>query len=159
LMQRLWAPWRAQYIASHGKTEGCVLCDKPREKNDATNYILFRGHYNFILMNLFPYNPGHLMVAPYRHLSSPDALTPDEIHEHSELVAHSVKILRDVFDCAGFNTGMNVGKVAGAGIESHVHSHVVPRWVGDTNFMPVVGDQRVISQSMDDIYKQLEGKF
>jgi ATP adenylyltransferase len=157
-MDLLWAPWRAQYIASKNP-EGCVLCDKPAEGNDAANYILRRGLFNFIIMNAFPYNPGHLMVAPYRHVATPEDLRPEELHEHAELVARSVKVLREVFESAGFNTGMNIGRVAGAGIDGHIHSHVVPRWVGDTNFMPAIGETRVISQAMADIYNRLAGRL
>ena len=157
-MELLWAPWRAQYIASK-KTDGCILCDKPGEGNDAANYILHRGSFNFIIMNAFPYNPGHLMVAPYRHVATPEDLRPEELHEHAEMVARCVKVLREVFASAGFNTGMNIGKVAGAGIDGHIHSHVVPRWVGDTNFMPAIGATRVISQAMADTYDRLKSEF
>jgi ATP adenylyltransferase len=158
LMERLWAPWRARYV-TNGGTEGCILCSKPGEDSDASNYILFRGALNFVLMNLYPYNPGHLMVAPYRHVSSPDALRAKELHEHAELVSRCVKVLREVFESTGLNTGMNIGKVAGAGIDSHIHTHVVPRWEGDSNFMPAIAEARVISQSMEDIYQRLKGRF
>jgi ATP adenylyltransferase len=157
-MDLLWAPWRAQYIAAP-KPDRCILCDKPGERSDAANYLLHRGAFNFVIMNAYPYNPGHLMVAPYRHVSTPEELRAEELHEHAELVARCVRVLRQVFDSAGFNTGMNIGKVAGAGIDSHIHSHVVPRWVGDTNFMPAIGDTRVISQAMADTYDRLTGKF
>jgi ATP adenylyltransferase len=157
-MDLLWAPWRAQYIASK-KSDGCILCDKPKERSDAANYILLRGASSFIIMNAYPYNPGHLMVAPYRHVATPDDLLVEEMHEHAEMVARCVKVLREVFDSAGFNTGMNVGKVAGAGIDGHIHTHIVPRWVGDTNFMPAIGDTRVISQALADTYDRLSGKF
>jgi ATP adenylyltransferase len=157
-MELLWAPWRAQYIAGH-QTDGCILCDKPLEDNDAANFILVRGTFNFVIMNAFPYNPGHLMVAPYRHVATPEDLRPEELHEHATLVAHCVRVLRQAYQSAGFNTGMNIGKVAGAGIDSHIHSHVVPRWVGDTNFMPAIGDTRVISQAMADVYLRLAGEF
>jgi ATP adenylyltransferase len=154
----LWAPWRAQYIDSK-KSDGCILCDKPAERHDAANYILSRGAFNFTIMNAFPYNPGHLMVAPFRHIATPEDLRPEEMHEHAEMVARCVKVLREVFESAAFNTGMNIGKVAGAGIDGHIHSHVVPRWMGDSNFMPVVGDTRVISQALTDIYNRLAGKL
>ena len=157
-MDQLWAPWRVQYIESK-KVEGCILCEKPKDDDDATNLILHRGRLNFIIMNAYPYNPGHLMVAPYRHVATPDDLRPDEMHEHAELVARCVKVLRETFNSAGFNTGMNIGKVAGAGIDGHIHSHIVPRWVGDTNFMPAVGYTRVVSQALEDTYNRLKGKF
>ena len=157
-MDQLWAPWRVQYIESK-KVEGCILCEKPKDDDDATNLILHRGRLNFIIMNAYPYNPGHLMVAPYRHVATPDDLRPDEMHEHAELVARCVKVLRETFNSAGFNTGMNIGKVAGAGIDGHIHSHIVPRWVGDTNFMPAVGYTRVVSQALEDTYNRLKGEF
>ncbi len=157
-MDQLWAPWRVQYIESK-KPEGCILCDKPKEDNDAANYILYRGTFNFIIMNAYPYNPGHLMVAPRRHVPTPEDLQAEELHEHAELVARCVQVLRDTFGSAGFNTGMNIGRVAGAGIDGHIHSHIVPRWVGDTNFMPAVGYTRVVSQALEDTYNRLKGKF
>ncbi len=157
-MDQLWAPWRVQYIEST-KSEGCILCEKPKENKDAANYILYRGKHNFIMMNAYPYNPGHLMIAPYRHLDTVEKLSSEELHEQAELVARSVKVLRETFNSAGFNTGMNIGKVAGAGIDGHIHHHVVPRWVGDNNFMPVVGYTRVISQALEDTYNRLNGKF
>jgi len=157
-MEHLWAPWRAEYIQGK-KPEGCILCEKPKENNDVANYILFRGKLNYIIMNSYPYNPGHLMVAPYRHVATPEDLKADELHEHYEIVASAVKVLRGVYDAAGFNTGMNIGKVAGAGIDGHIHSHIVPRWTGDTNFMPVIGDLRVIPQALAETYKRLQGKF
>jgi len=157
-MEHLWAPWRAEYIQGK-KPEGCILCEKPKENNDVANYILFRGKLNYIIMNSYPYNPGHLMVAPYRHVATPEDLNADELREHYEIVARAVKVLRGVYDAAGFNTGMNIGKVAGAGIDGHIHSHIVPRWTGDTNFMPVIGDLRVIPQALAETYKRLQGKF
>jgi len=141
------------------KPEGCILCDKPGQNNDAQNYILYRGSKNFVIMNAYPYNPGHLMVAPYRHVASLDELTDDELHEHFEIVSRSVRLLRQVFNPGGFNIGVNIGKVAGAGIDEHVHTHIVPRWQGDTNFMPVVAETRVVPEALAETYKKLEGKF
>jgi len=154
----MWAPWRIEYIQME-KPAGCILCQKPRESNDVPNYILYRGEKNFVIMNNYPYNPGHLMVAPYRHVASLDILDGEELHEHFEIVARSIMILRRAFDPGGFNIGINIGKIAGAGIEGHVHTHIVPRWTGDTNFMPVIADAKVIPQSLAETYKQLAGKF
>jgi ATP adenylyltransferase len=111
------------------------------------------------MLNSYPYNPGHLLVAPYRHVASLEGLTPEELHEHIEIVRRSIEVLREVLKPTGFNVGTNIGKVAGAGIDDHVHSHVVPRWQGDSNFMPVIADTRVVPQAVADIYQQLEGKF
>lgn len=157
-MEHLWAPWRIEYVQMP-KPSGCILCDKPGETADVANYILYRGSLNFVIMNSYPYNPGHLMVAPYRHVATPEDLTKDESGEHFEIVRRCVKLLREAFDPAGFNTGMNIGKVAGAGIDGHIHSHIVPRWQGDTNYMPVIGAVRVIPQALAETYQKLKDRF
>ena len=157
-MEQIWAPWRIKYIQME-KMKGCILCDKPKESNDVLNYILYRGEKNFIIMNSYPYNPGHLMIAPYRHVANPEELNDEERNEHFKIVGRSIKILRQVFDPAGFNIGINVGRVAGAGIDDHFHTHIVPRWQGDTNFMPVISDVRVIPEALAETYEKLKGKF
>ena len=157
-MKMLWAPWRMEYILAK-KPSGCILCDKPKESDDAGNFILYRGKKNFVILNLYPYNPGHLMVAPYRHLGNLDDFTDEELHEHFEMVRRFVKISRETFNPGGFNMGINVGKVAGAGVEGHLHTHIVPRWQGDTNFMPVVGDMRVVSEGLTATYQRLKEKL
>ncbi len=157
-MEQIWAPWRMAYVLSE-KPEGCILCDKPAEDNDDANHILYRGKMNYILMNQYPYNPGHLLVAPYRHIDGLDKLSKDELHEHSDLVVKCITVLRRAFNCPSFNIGTNMGKVAGAGIDEHVHTHIVPRWQGDTNFMPVIGGTRVVPEAIDETYKKLKGKF
>ena len=157
-MEQIWAPWRIQYIQME-KPKGCILCEKPGENNDAINHILYRGDKNFVILNNYPYNPGHLMVAPYRHVAGLEELTEEERHEHFEIVSLSIKVLRQVFNPGGFNTGANMGKVAGAGIEDHFHTHIVPRWQGDTNCMPVLSNVRVIPEALAETYQKLEGKF
>lgn len=157
-MEHIWAPWRIQYIMEE-KPKGCILCDKPKEKNDAANYILHRGELNFVMLNSYPYNPGHLMVVPYRHTDSLEDLTDEERDEHFALVNRGLAVLREVFKPGGFNIGANIGKVAGAGIADHFHSHIVPRWQGDTNYVPVLANLRVLPQALADTYKQLAGKF
>jgi ATP adenylyltransferase len=157
-MKQMWAPWRVEYIRME-KPKGCVLCEIPQQDNDVANYLLYRGELNYVMMNKYPYNGGHLMVVPYRHVARLDDLSDAEITEHYRLIQRSLKILREVFNPAGFNIGVNMGKVAGAGIEEHVHSHIVPRWQGDTNFMPVIGDVKVISEAMADTYDRLKEKF
>ena len=157
-MERIWAPWRIQYIQIE-KPEGCILCEKPEQNKDALNYILYRGDKNFIILNSYPYNPGHLMVAPYRHVTSLEELTEEERHEHFEIVTRSIRVLRQVFYPGGFNIGINVGKAAGAGIDDHFHTHIVPRWQGDTNFMPVLSSVRVLPEALAETYKKLSGKF
>jgi len=157
-MKQIWAPWRIKYIQM-GKVEGCFLCEKPRQDSDVKNYILHRGEKNFIILNNYPYNPGHLMIAPYRHVATMEELTKKELHEHFEIVSRSLKVLRQVFNPGGFNIGINMGKVAGAGLEEHVHTHIVPRWQGDTNFMPVLSDVRVVPEALAETYEKLKGKF
>jgi len=157
-MKMLWAPWRIEYIKAP-KIEGCILCDKPKEPDDVKNYILYRGKNNFVIMNLYPYNPGHLMVAPYRHLANIDNFADDELHEHFELVRRFVTISRETFNPGGFNMGINVGKIAGAGVDGHMHTHIVPRWQGDTNFMTTVGDMRVVSEGLAAVYQRLKEKL
>ena len=157
-MERIWAPWRMGYIRGE-KPKGCILCEKPRQKDDALNYILYRGEKNFVIMNSYPYNPGHLMIAPYRHIANLEELTDEELYEHFKIVTQSIKVLRQVFNPGGFNLGINMGKSAGAGISGHVHTHIVPRWEGDTNFMPVLSDTRVVPEALAETYKKLRDKF
>ena len=159
-MDRLWAPWRMKYILQADlKGEGCIFCTKPAENDDEKNFILFRGRYVFVIINIFPYNSGHLMIAPYRHVPSIEHLTEEEVTELFILSQEVVKILRKVLDPDGFNIGMNIGRVAGAGFDQHVHLHIVPRWNGDTNFMPVIADVKVIPEAMEDTYKRLKPEF
>jgi ATP adenylyltransferase len=157
-MKYVWAPWRIEYIKAE-KPAGCIFCDKPKENKDKKNYILYRGKKNFVMLNSYPYNPGHLLVAPYRHIGNMEELTEAERNEHYELVSWSIVVLKKVLKPVGLNIGANLGRVAGAGIEDHFHSHVVPRWQGDNNFMPVLGDTKVIPQALADTYATLAGCF
>ncbi len=157
-MKRIWAPWRIQYIKEPSPS-GCIFCDKPKVDHDAENYILYRGRLNFVIMNAYPYNPGHLLVVPYRHIGRLEDMTAEERAELYDIVSRSVGVLRAETRTDSFNIGMNLGRAAGAGIADHIHTHIVPRWVGDNNFMPVIGDTRVISDSMQNIYNQLKGKL
>ena len=157
-MERIWAPWRIEYILME-KPEGCVLCEKPEEDKDEQNYILYRGDKNFIILNSYPYNPGHLMVAPYRHTGNLEELTEEERNEHFEMVSRAIRALREAFNPGGFNIGANIGKVAGTGIDDHFHSHIVPRWQGDTNYVPVLADVRVLPEALAETYQRLKGKF
>lgn len=157
-MEKLWAPWRMEYILSPKEGE-CILCQKPAENRDRENYILFRGKKNFVMLNAYPYNPGHLMIAPYRHMASLEELSDEELFEHFDLVRKCTSVLKKNMMPAGFNIGLNEGKVAGAGIADHVHTHVVPRWQGDTNFMPVVSDTRVLPEALASAYDRLKPKI
>lgn len=154
-MERIWAPWRMKYIQT-GNVEGCIFCVKPGENKDRENYILHRGKYAFVMLNLYPYMGGHTMVAPYKHAGSLESLSAEERAEIAELTMMATKALRLAFKPDGFNVGMNIGEVAGAGFGDHVHVHIVPRWAQDTNFMPVLCDTRVISEALDDTYEKLE---
>jgi ATP adenylyltransferase len=154
-MENLWAPWRAEYILNT-KKGGCFLCQKPKEDRDEENFILYRGKTNFIILNSYPYNPGHLLIAPYRHVDNLQKLTDEESKEHFALLKLSIKLLTKVTRPQGFNIGMNLGKVSGAGLDDHLHTHVVPRWLGDTNFMTVTSNTKVVSQGLADTYRNLK---
>lgn len=154
----VWAPWRMAYILSD-KSAGCIFCDKRRQQRDTENHILWRGDTAFVIMNLYPYNNGHLMVAPHAHVPSLTELDAPQRAEIFELTATCEAVLRQAFTPDGFNIGINLGTAAGAGIAEHLHVHIVPRWTGDTNFMTVVGDIRVIPQHIDQTYQLLASYF
>lgn len=155
VLKQLWAPWRVEYIRRAVKDEiECFLCVYPKLNRDEDFYILFKGSYSFIILNAFPYNNGHLMIAPYRHVTSIEDLTDDELIEIFKLLKLSVVVLKSVFNPDGFNVGLNIGRAAGAGLD-HLHFHVVPRWFGDTNFMPVLAETKVISQHLKETYRLL----
>ena len=157
-MEHLWAPWRIEYIQMPTES-GCILCQKPRENKDEANFVLYRGQHSFIIMNAFPYNPGHLMVAPYRHVANLQDLRDEEAMELFTIVKKGLGLLKEVIKPTGFNVGLNLGKVAGAGIAEHLHTHIVPRWQGDTNFMPVLSDTKVISEAVGDMYRKLKARL
>jgi len=152
-MKILWAPWRIKYIL--GKKEGCIFCDKVKENKDRENYILLRGKNAFVILNTFPYNNGHLMVAPYKHVPDLDGLEESELAELMRLVKTCTQILKKALKPEGFNIGANLGKASGAGVEGHIHIHIVPRWEGDTSFISTVGDTKIIPESLDDTYGKL----
>ena len=153
-MKQLWAPWRIQYIRSP-KHDGCIFCDFPKENRDRERLILYRGKHSFIIMNNYPYNPGHVMIAPYRHVGRWEDLNDKELLEIMKLSQLAVKAIKRVMNPDGFNMGVNLGRIAGAGIDDHVHLHIVPRWNGDTNFMPVIADTKVIPESLQEAYDGL----
>jgi len=150
--ENLWAPWRLKYVTRIGEDEGCIFCSKPKEDNDKENLILYRGETCYIIMNLYPYNNGHLMVIPYRHLSDFTLMTDEEMLETMLLTKKVINAFKETMNPNGFNTGYNLGRAAGAGIDAHIHFHIVPRWNGDSNFMPVIGETKVISQHIGDTY-------
>ena len=160
-LQRLWTPWRMSYIRSdEPELEGCPFCVLPaRDAADAETFILWRGDTCFCILNAYPYNPGHLMVVPYRHIADYDALDDEETTEMALLTRAAVRALRTASGPHAFNLGMNAGRIAGAGIADHVHQHVVPRWGGDTNFMPVIGQTRVLPELLEETYTRLQPAF
>jgi len=158
-MKTLWAPWRMKFVKSikkNRKNKKCILCNKVKELNDKKNYVLYRGKKSFIILNLYPYSNGHLMVAPNRHIAELDKLSSEEIIELMDLVNLSIKLLKKTHNPDGFNIGINYGKAAGAGIDKHIHIHIVPRWFGDVNFMPVISDTKIIPESLDSTYQKLK---
>jgi ATP adenylyltransferase len=159
--ERIWAPWRLPYVkdASKDSEQECIFCTKPAAADDEANLIVHRGERCFVILNLFPYTNGHLMVAPFEHLASLPELEADVIGEMMALAQQAMRALEDAYAPHGYNVGFNQGRVAGAGIEQHIHMHVVPRWGGDTNFMPVLADTRVMPQSLKDSYEALRGRF
>ncbi|MGQ9513175.1 HIT family protein [Thermodesulfitimonas sp.] len=155
-MERLWAPWRAIYVAkSDAEKAECIFCAKLNDTRDRENHLLVRRERCFVLLNIYPYNSGHLLVAPNRHVADITALTPEEALALFQLTQEMVALLRRVMKPHGFNVGINLGRVAGAGYPGHFHIHIVPRWDGDTSFMPVVGDVKVISETLDQTYAKL----
>ncbi len=157
-MHRLWAPWRSKYVTGEKKGK-CIFCEKSKEKKDEENYILLRGKTCFVMLNIFPYNNGHLMIAPYRHIPSVEQMTFEEMKELIHLIKRMIKTLKEAMRPEGFNIGANLGKAAGAGIVDHVHFHVVPRWTGDYNFMPLFSETKVIPEALEETYRKLKEKL
>jgi len=154
---RLWAPWRLSYVKTdEPKRPGCFLCNYRDEDHDAENLVLLRGKTAAIVLNRFPYNNGHLLIAPLKHKACLSELTDEEHLECLQLITQMVTTIKNTMNADGFNVGLNLGKSAGAGLPGHLHWHVVPRWDGDTNFMPIVGDTKVIPQSLDELYSLLK---
>ena len=154
----LWAPWRIEYIT--GKKEaGCLFCRKAKSRADERNHVVYRGRRSFALLNTFPYNSGHLLVAPYRHAAELEKLTPEDAGDLMRTAQVCLKALKKAMAPEGFNIGFNLGKAAGAGVLGHLHLHIVPRWNGDTNFMPVIGRTRVIPQALAATYELLVKAF
>ena len=154
----LWSPWRMSYIESTKKGEN-IFTEKANSSNDRENLVLYRGKYSFILMNLYPYNNGHLMIAPYKVYNDLTDLDSDTFQEITKLTQVSISILKNKLNHQGINFGLNMGEAAGAGIKDHLHFHVVPRWVGDSNFMPIVGHTNVVMQGLYDTYDLLKPEF
>lgn len=164
-MDVLWSPWRYDYIksaenSSTAQTSGCVFCDVlTNPASDEEKFIVHRAGYNFVILNIYPYISGHLMIVPYAHLADLDAAPKETTDELMDLTKSCQGILREVYEPHGMNVGMNFGKAAGAGVAGHLHLHILPRWVGDANFMTAVGETRTIPESLETTYNKLKGKF
>jgi len=164
LVQRLWSPWRHAYIAASGadmpEADSCIFCDAARNPtNDEKNFVLYRGEHTFVILNLYPYISGHLMIAPNAHLGELDTTPKETTDEMMDLAKRCQTALREIYRPHGFNMGMNLGRAAGAGIADHIHMHLIPRWAGDTNFMTSVSETRVLSEDLPTTYHKLREKF
>ena len=159
-MENLWSPWRYDYIASVGATPvSCPFCVDTDTRHDPERLIVHRGRHNFIILNLYPYTLGHFMVVPYLHTSRFDSAPPEQTAEMMVLVQRGMSALRRLYRPEGFNVGMNLGHCAGAGVREHFHMHVVPRWIGDANFMTITGETRVLSEELSVTYRRLVEVF
>jgi len=158
-MDRLWSPWRYSYVSTASADDECIFCRESAEQRDQENYILHRGLHNFVLLNLFPYTTGHMMIAPYAHVASPEEATEETLREMMTLTRDAVAHLRRTYNAKGLNIGMNLGECAGAGIAGHLHMHVLPRWPGDVNFMTAVGETRVLPEDLRTTYNKLLEAF
>lgn len=158
-MNQLFAPWRIEWVEREDDSEGCAFCRLPEREEDGEVRIVARSEHAFCLLNNYPYNPGHAMVIPYRHTGEYHALDEAESLDHTRLLQRTIRALDAALDPDGFNTGMNLGSAAGGSISEHLHTHVVPRWAGDTNFMPVVGETKVIVEAIEDTHERLYEAF
>ncbi|MDY6845393.1 MAG: HIT domain-containing protein [Thermodesulfobacteriota bacterium] len=157
-MEVIWAPWRMEYITEDNK-EACIFCAKLKEPDYRNNLILLKQKHTFVIMNKYPYNVGHLMVVPIRHLAGLDDFSHEELIEFISLTRDAVQVLKNTLNPQGFNLGMNIGRVAGAGVLGHIHHHIVPRWQGDFNYMPIIGETKVMPQHLMETYDRLFPHF
>lgn len=158
-MEYIFAPWRREYLTKALTMKECVFCSALKLNDDCKAYIPYRGMHNFILLNIYPYTPGHLMIAPYEHLDSVEKAKKESSDELGDLLKLSLKVLRKKYNPHGFNTGMNIGQSAGAGVTDHYHLHVIPRWIGDSNFMPIVSKTKVTIEDIKTTFDQLFSLF
>ncbi len=155
-MDRLWSPWRYRYVSTAGPAGGCIFCEKAASSDDRENLVVLRAERNFLLLNLYPYTNGHLMIAPYQHVATLAEADPETLEEMMRLTARAEKALRAVYRPDGYNIGMNLGESAGAGVPGHIHMHVLPRWSGDASFMTSVGETRVLPEMLETTYDRLK---
>ncbi len=158
-MEYITAPWREEYVVNTGTMKDCVFCRAFKKKDDREAHILYRGNHNFILLNKYPYTPGHIMIVPFRHIASIEKADKASSDEMADLLKLTLGILRKHYAPHGFNTGMNIGQSAGAGVTDHYHMHIIPRWTGDSNFMPLVGKTKVVIEDLETTYRRLQPLF
>lgn len=157
--ERLWTPWRMTYIGGETKEPGCIFCNRLHRSSDIESLILYRGEHSFVIMNLYPYNTGHIMLVPNEHASDPAELSPETLSEMGVSLPILTNALRRAFGCQGFNVGLNIGAVAGAGVEAHLHQHIVPRWQGDANFMPILASTMTIPELIPVTYAKIRAEL
>ncbi|MGI8746687.1 MAG: HIT family protein [Bryobacteraceae bacterium] len=158
-MDHLWSPWRYQYIQAAQPASGCIFCDKAAARQDEENLIVHRAEYNFLILNLYPYTTGHLMIAPFEHVATLGDASQASLQEMILLARDAEKHLRSIYHPDGFNIGMNIGESAGAGVAGHIHMHVLPRWKGDANFVSTIGETRVMPEDLKATWRKLTGAF
>ena len=158
-MNHIWSPWRMEYIENHGKEEGCVFCRALAIPDSAENLVVHRGTHSFVILNRYPYTSGHVMIVPFRHEPNLEQLDSPSRSEMMELTSRATAVLRQVYQTRAFNIGMNIGEAAGAGVKEHVHVHVVPRWIGDTNFMSTLASVRVLPETLADTWQRIRTGF
>jgi len=159
LMNHIWSPWRMEYIENNNKEAGCIFCSAQEREDSAENLIAFRGESAYVILNRYPYTSGHLMVVPFDHKANLEDLDPQTRAEMMELTTRCITILRRVYHPQAFNMGANIGEAAGAGVKAHVHIHIVPRWAGDTNYMTILGDTRVLPETLERTYARVRNGF
>ena len=159
-MDQLWAPWRMDYILdAKGESDGCIFCDLPGQNKDKENLIVYRSEKSFVMLNKFPYNNGHAMVIPYQHMAEYTALADAVLLDIQVVIKKTVRAIQASMQPHGLNIGLNLGRTAGAGIDDHIHYHIVPRWNGDTNFMPVISGTKVVSEALEQTWQKLTDQF
>lgn len=157
--ERLWTPWRMSYVGGSTKEEGCIFCNRLNRDSDIVSLILYRARHTFVIMNLYPYNTGHIMLVPNQHASDPAELAPEALAETGTMLPTLTNALRRAFGCHGFNVGLNIGAIAGAGVEAHLHEHIVPRWQGDANFMPILASTMTIPELIPVTYAKIRAEI
>jgi ATP adenylyltransferase len=158
-MDRLWSPWRYQYVSTASPQDACIFCTKSASQDDAENFVLHRGTHNFVLLNIYPYTNGHIMIAPYGHVPTLEDAAPEALAEMMALAQRAEAGIRRVYRAPGLNLGMNIGECAGAGVAGHIHMHLLPRWSADSNFMTTVAETRVLPEDLATTYARLKPVF